>query len=220
MIAYYHKYYSEYGVAAVCVDDEFMAEDTRIMGKKIVPLSKAVDIHTRGRMMIIAPLDGERIRQARESAHRKMKDIGYEFVSYISSSADICTSRKGENIAILEAYSLQPFIRIGNMVSIWSNGHVEHHPESEVNVTVTSIVVMSGNYGIERASFLGVGSSVEDRIGPAKVSLINSFGLAESVNKCEGDSKADWLSRDTIGLSMGIHVGEQRLAKTLGVREK
>ena len=65
---------------------------------------------------------------------------------------------------ILEGSSVQPFTKIGNNVSIWSNSHIGHHSVISDHVTITSKVVISGNCKIGENCFLGVNSSTKDGI--------------------------------------------------------
>jgi len=112
------------------------------------------------------------MNKLREEVYFEIKSKGYRFISYISSKATLFDNPIGENCFILEDNTIQPFTTIGNNVVLWSGNHIGHHSEIKDHVSFTSHVVMSGHCVIERYCFLGVNSTLRDRIILAEGTLV------------------------------------------------
>ena len=68
-----------------------------------------------------------KMNKLRAEKYYQAKQLGYELVSYISSRCSFLTEYPvGENCAILEDNTIQPFVRIGNNVTLWSGNHIGH----------------------------------------------------------------------------------------------
>src|SRR6185295_3003897 len=65
------------------------------------------------------------LRQAKCEAARAK---GYALASYVSPRATVFGNVvSGWNCFILEDNTVQPFVRIGNGVTLWSGNHIGHH---------------------------------------------------------------------------------------------
>jgi UDP-3-O-[3-hydroxymyristoyl] glucosamine N-acyltransferase len=121
----------------------------------------------------------------RKKVYYRIKEIGYDFISYISTRANVYTDRIGDNVIILEGNTLQPFVQIGSNVSIWSNNHLGHHSTIESHATITSHVVISGNCKIGENCFLGVNSSIADHVRLGNYTFVGA-GTTVTKNTTEG----------------------------------
>ena len=70
----------------------------------------------------------------------------------------------GENCFILEDNTIQPFVRIGHNITLWSGNHIGHHSTIEDHCFIASQVVISGGVEIKEACFLGVNATLRDHI--------------------------------------------------------
>ena len=119
--------------------------------------------------------------QIRKKKYDLGKQMGYRFISYISSKATVWQPELiGENCFIFEDNTIQPFVRIGDNVVMWSGNHIGHHSQIGSHVFVTSHVVISGHVTIEPYTFLGVNSAVRDGITIAEGTLV---GMGAVINK-------------------------------------
>jgi sugar O-acyltransferase (sialic acid O-acetyltransferase NeuD family) len=115
-----------------------------------------------------------------KSARKKylaVKALGYEMVSYISSRASVLTKDIGENCFILEDNTVQPFVRIGNNVTIWSGNHVGHHSRIEDHCFLASHIVVSGRVTIGESCFLGVNATLRDHVTIGEKCIIGAGAL-------------------------------------------
>lgn len=101
--------------------------------------------------------------RARLAAEAKVK--GFRLASYVSSRAFVWRNVElGENCFVFEDNTVQPFVRIGNNVVLWSGNHIGHHSVVRDNCFVSSHVVISGYCDIGENSFLGVNSTIANNV--------------------------------------------------------
>jgi UDP-3-O-[3-hydroxymyristoyl] glucosamine N-acyltransferase len=70
----------------------------------------------------------------------------------------------GEHCFIFEANVVQPFVKIGRNVVLWSGNHIGHHSTIGDNCFVSSHVVVSGSVNVGRNCFLGVNSTFANNL--------------------------------------------------------
>ena len=113
------------------------------------------------------------MNRTRAEKFRLAKGLGYELVSYVSSRCSFLTEHPiGENCMIQEDNTIQPFVRIGNNVILWSGNHVGHDSVIEDHCFVTSHVVISGRVTVGAYSFIGVNATLRNGISIAPRTLI------------------------------------------------
>ena len=66
---------------------------------------------------------------------------------------------------------IQPFVRIGSNVILWSGNHVGHHSRIGDHCFIASHVVISGGVTIGEETFVGVNATFRDgvTVGPRNV---------------------------------------------------
>lgn len=113
--------------------------------------------------------------------------LGYTLASYVSSRATVLNEgRIGRNCFILEDNTIQPFVRIGDNVTLWSGNHIGHHSTIEDHVFVASHVVVSGGVTIGEASFIGVNATIRDHVTIGPRCVIGSGALILQDAEVEG----------------------------------
>ena len=86
-------------------------------------------------------------------------------------------NRIGENCFIFENNVIQPYVSIGNNITIWSGNHIGHHSIIKDHTFISSHVVISGGVEIDEQVFLGVNSTIRDHIKIGKKSVIGAGSL-------------------------------------------
>ena len=81
---------------------------------------------------------------------------------------------------IFENQTIQPFVKIGNDVIIWSGNHIGHHSSIGDHCFISSHVVISGGAKINDYCFLGVNSTLRDGITIGSECII---GMGASIVK-------------------------------------
>ena len=176
---YYLENDSEYTVAGFSVTSEFLKTET-YKGLPVYPFEEIENICKPHSYNFFVPMTGRKMNRLREEIYCKVKAKGYKLISYISSKATVLTNSIGENCFILEDNTVQPFVRIGNNVVLWSGNHIGHHSTINDHVFFTSHVVLSGHCDVGSYSFFGVNSTIRDYTKIAEGTLV---AMSASITK-------------------------------------
>jgi sugar O-acyltransferase (sialic acid O-acetyltransferase NeuD family) len=174
---FYFRRDSPHEVVAFAVDREYRTDerfldlplvDFEHVGEKFPPSSYKMFI-------AVSYADMNRVRAAK---YRQAKSWGYELVSYISSRCSWLTEHPaGDNCFILEDNTVQPFVKIGCNVTLWSGNHIGHDSVIGDHCFITSHVVVSGNVRIGDSCFIGVNATLRNSITVGPETLIGAGAL-------------------------------------------
>lgn len=153
---------SEHQVVAFTVDDAFVKAD-QFRGLPIVPFSEMGKRYPPEVFDMHVALSYAKLNRLRQEKYEQAKAAGYALASYVCSKSatwpDLCI---GDNCFILENQTIQPSVRIGNNVMIWSGNHLGHGTQIGDHTYIASHVVISGHCTIGQRSFFGVNSTLRD----------------------------------------------------------
>lgn len=161
---YYLETDSEHSVSAFCVNKEFLPEKKDFKGLPIVAFEDIEKLYPVSEYKFFAPMAPQKMNRLREKVYSEIKDKGYDCISYISSKATTFDNEIGDNCFILENNTIQPFVKIGNNVVLWSGNHIGHHSIIEDHVMFTSQVVLSGHCTVKKYSTIGVNATIRDGV--------------------------------------------------------
>lgn len=160
---FYLRHDSEHEVVAFTVDREFLGDSTEFEGKPVVAFEDLETTYPPDEFRFFAPMSHRAMNKHRETIFSKAKTKGYAAISYISSKATTFPGLEvGENCFILEDNTIQPFVRIGDDVVLWSGNHIGHHSSIGDHAFFTSHVVLSGHCEVGHHAFLGVNATIRD----------------------------------------------------------
>lgn len=168
---YYLTHDSDHEVIAFSLSREFLDVQS-FKDLPVIAFEDISSIYPSSEYKLFAPMTARRMNQDREKIFLQGKDMGYDFISYISSKATLFNNEIGENCFILEDNTIQPFTKIGNNVVLWSGNHIGHHGEIKDHVFFTSHVVLSGHCVVEEYCFFGVNATIRDYTKLAKGTLV------------------------------------------------
>lgn len=171
---YYFTHDSEHEVVAFTVDKEYRKSDT-FLDLPVIDFEEVVNhYHPESFRMFIA-LSYSKMNKIRAEKYFKAKELGYDLVSYISSKCSFLTANPiGENCFILEDNTIQPFVKIGNNVTLWSGNHIGHDSVIENHCFIASHVVVSGHCHIHQYCFIGVNATLRNSLIIAPETLIGA----------------------------------------------
>jgi sugar O-acyltransferase (sialic acid O-acetyltransferase NeuD family) len=177
---------SDHEVIAFTVTEEYLPSHPVFEGKPVVPFEELERHYSPGDYHLFAPMSPQGMNRTREATYRQAIERGYRFVSYVSSRATVFAGTPiGENCFILEDNTIQPFVRIGNNVILWSGNHIGHHSVIEDHVMFTSHVVLSGHCTVEPFCFLGVNATIRDQLRLGEGTLV-------AMGACVGRNTEPW----------------------------
>lgn len=161
---YYFTQDSSYNVVAFTVDASHRTMPD-FLGLPVVSFEE-IETHfsAKTNRMFIA-ISYAQTNRLRASKYFAAKALGYSLVNYVSSHATCLTQFPiGDNCFILEDNTIQPYVRIGNNVTLWSGNHIGHDSIIHDHCFISSHVVVSGHCEVGAYSFLGVNSTIHHSI--------------------------------------------------------
>ncbi len=174
IVAYYFETDSNHEVVAFTVDRDYLTTAT-YEGRPVVPFEE-VENHfppSKHHMFIaLSYADMNRLR-ARKFVQAKAK--GYQLISYVSSRCTYLSKfPPGENCLIFEDNTIQPFVRIGDNVVLWSGNHIGHHSIIHPHNFISSHVVVSGRCEVGSYCFIGVNATLGHGVQVGEGALIGA----------------------------------------------
>ena len=162
-IAYeYFTYDSDYEVAGFTVEQEYLKVDTKFR-LPVVPFETVEFAFPPIQHDIFIAIVYTQLNRLRTRLLNEAKSKGYKPASYISSRAFVWRNVDiGEHCFILEDNTVQPFVKIGNNVVMWSGNHIGHHSIIGDNCFISSHVVVSGSVTVGNNCFLGVNATINN----------------------------------------------------------
>ncbi len=161
---FYFNSDSDYEVAAFTVDAEFRKDD-HFCRKPVVAFEQVATAYPPDQFDFFVALSYAKLNAVRKQKYLAAKTLGYRLVSYVSSRASVLNAgRIGDNCFILEDNTIQPFVTIGNNVSLWSGNHIGHHSVIKDHCFLASHIVVSGGVEIGEQCFIGVNATLRDHI--------------------------------------------------------
>ena len=177
---YYFTKDSPHRVAAFTVDAAFR-RDSEFLGLPVVDFETVYTHYPPDRFVMFIAMSYAGMNQVRAGKYRAAQEYGYTLVSYVSSRCSQLTEMPiGQNCFILEDNTIQPFVTIGNDVTLWSGNHIGHHSTIRDHCFITSHVVVSGHVDVGEYSFIGVNATIRNGVRIAPRTLI---GAAASIMK-------------------------------------
>jgi len=174
---YYFSNDSEYEVVAFTVDRDYLDEQ----GVDELPVIAFEDLNESyppEEVELFIALSYSKLNQVRKDRYCSAKERGYKLASYVSSKATVLNQNQiGDNCFILEDNTIQPFVSIGNNVTLWSGNHIGHHSTVGDHTFISSHVVVSGGVKIGKQCFIGVNATLRDHIDVGDKVIIGAGAL-------------------------------------------
>lgn len=182
---YYFTHDSEHEVVAFTVDGEYRRAD-EFLGLPLVDFAGVPDLYPPDRFEMFVALSYTRMNQVRAAKYEQAKRLGYRLASYVSSRCTFLTDQPvGDNCFVLEDNTIQPMVRIGNDVTLWSGNHIGHDAVIDDHCFIASHVVISGHVHVCSYCFIGVNATLRNSITIAPHTLIGG-GAAIMADTVEG----------------------------------
>ena len=168
------------------VDGSYLKE-TSFKGLPVVAFEEAATTFPPALHQGFVALSYARVNALRAAKCTAFEESGYALASYVSSRATVFDGfAPGPNAFILEDNTIQPFVRVGRNVTMWSGNHIGHHSVIEDDVFITSHVVVSGGVRVGRRSFLGVNATLRNHITVGERCVIGAGALLLNDAEPEG----------------------------------
>lgn len=176
-------------IACFTVHGNYIKE-SNLCGLPVVPFEDIVNSHPPCQYDFIAPLYASEMNRFKERIYLKAKSLGYNIISYISSKAMIWNCSVGENCFIFEGCNIQPFVKIGNNILIWSYTHIGHHSVVNDHVFMSGHAAIAGHNVINSYCFIGSNCTTKEFISIPEGTFI---GQDASVTKSPHKPWSVWV---------------------------
>ncbi|MBY0501131.1 MAG: acetyltransferase [Alphaproteobacteria bacterium] len=174
---FYFTHDSDLEVVGFTLDSSYL-QTSRFLGLPCMPFETVQDDFPPNEYGLFIALSYAQLNTLRTQKYMEAKAKGYKLVNYISSKATIWPKLEGqENCFILEDNTIQPFVTIGNNVTLWSGNHIGHHATIGDNCFISSHVVISGDVKVGRNCFIGVNSTIRNGISIGDYNVIGASSL-------------------------------------------
>jgi sugar O-acyltransferase (sialic acid O-acetyltransferase NeuD family) len=177
VIQYYIDHESDRRVAAFTVDASYVKESQH-MGRPVVAFEEVTSAFPPSEydMYVAVSFRGLNKHRAEKVAQATLK--GYELIGHISPRAVVWSGFVlHPNTFIMENNVIQPYVRVGRDVIMWSGNHVGHHTSIEDHCFIASQAVISGAVVIGESSFIGVNATIRDNVKLGKRNVIGAGAL-------------------------------------------
>lgn len=177
VIHFYLKHDSPYEVVAFTVDRQYLKEP-RFHGLPVVPFDEVTRHYPPDQYRMFVALSYKSVNRIRAQKYGEAKEKGYRLITYVNSKAVTWPGLKiGDNCFVFESNVIQPFVEIGNNVTLWSGNHIGHHAKIKDHCFLASHVVVSGAVIIEPFSFIGVNATLRDHVTIGQECVIGAGAL-------------------------------------------
>ena len=161
---YYFTTDSDHEVVAFSVDENHI-QGTTFCNLPVVPFGQVTEQYSSKEHSFFVALSYSKLNALRKEKYLAAKALGYQIASFVSSKATVLNNGQiGENCFIFEDNTIQPFVTIGNNVTLWSGNHIGHHSTIKDHTFIASHVVVSGGVKIGEQCFIGVNATLRDHI--------------------------------------------------------
>lgn len=183
---YYFSNDSTFEVVAFSIDASYVKEPV-FCGLPVITFEQISEIYPPIDNDFFVALSYSKLNSIRKEKYLAAKEKGYKLVNFISSKATVLNEGKiGENCFILEDNTIQPFVTIGNNVTLWSGNHIGHHSIIKDHTFIASHVVISGGVEVGEQCFIGVNATLRDHIQVGDRCVIGAGALLLTNAEAEG----------------------------------
>ena len=183
---FYFTHDTEHEVVAFTLDAEYLT-GTECLGLPLVDFAKAPTNFPSSQYELFVAIGYSAVNAGRAKKYFEAKALGYRLASYVSSKCSYLSDwPPGDNCFILEDNTVQPFVKIGSNVTLWSGNHIGHDSVIEDHVFMASHIVVSGHCRIGKYSFLGVNATLRNGIVIAPRTVVGAGALIMKDTR-EGD---------------------------------
>jgi sugar O-acyltransferase (sialic acid O-acetyltransferase NeuD family) len=168
---------SPYEVVGFTVDEAYLTTP-ELEGLQIIPFERLAETYPPTTHSLFVAIGFSGVNSLRAEVYARCKAQGYQLISYVSSKAAVWGELEhGDNCFVFEENVLQPNVRLGSDVILWSGNHIGHDSTIGDHCFLASHVVVSGNVHIGESCFIGVNATLRDGITVGSRCVIGAGAL-------------------------------------------
>lgn len=122
---------------------------------------------------LLIAIGPNKVNTVRERLYFEAKNLGYNFITYISPRANVWDSNIiGENSFIFDGCVVEPGVIIGCNTVLWSGTVVAHHSTIGDHCFLAPSVAVSGKITIKNNCFIGINATIRDHVTIAEYCIV------------------------------------------------
>lgn len=170
------KVANDYNVVGFTCDDEFYSDDN-FLGHKVYRLADIKKVFSVTSTKIIS-LGSYGSARSRHNSYLNVKQMGFQFINFISKNANVKDDLIiGENNVVFGGVYLDYFGEIGNNNIIRPNTYIGHNFKIGDGNYIAPSCNIAGYVAINNLAFIGIGTTVIERINIAAETIIGAASL-------------------------------------------
>lgn len=174
MAHFYITHDTSHQIVAFTVHEKFVDKE-KFLGLPVVPFETIEKKYPPNKFVMFIAVGYQKMNKPRAKIFHEAKNKGYDLLTYVNSKVTKWEKLDiGENCFIFENNVIQPFVKIGNNVIMWSGNHIGHGTQIGDHCYISSHVVISGFVKIKPYCFFGVNSTIRDSITIEKECVIGA----------------------------------------------
>jgi sugar O-acyltransferase (sialic acid O-acetyltransferase NeuD family) len=143
------------------------------LARPVVAFEGVQDAYPPGEHAMFVAVGYRERNRLRSRFHGEAKARGYELVSYVSSRAlHWDPASVGDNCAVFEGATVEPFATLGDDVVLWAGAHVGHHSTVADHCFLAPCAVLAGFVSAGERVFVGVNATVRDGVSLGEGALV------------------------------------------------
>jgi sugar O-acyltransferase (sialic acid O-acetyltransferase NeuD family) len=155
---------------------EFKDRD-QYLGRPVIPFESLQAMHPPESHELFVAISYNKLNSIRARRVADARACGYSLISYVSTKAITWPQFScGENCFILEMNFIQPFVKIGNNVTLWGGNRIGHHSTIEDDCYLAA-ATLGGKAVIGQGSFVGANATIRDGVRVGKRCVVGAGAL-------------------------------------------
>jgi sugar O-acyltransferase (sialic acid O-acetyltransferase NeuD family) len=188
---------SEHEVVSFKVNKEYLEQD-ELCGLPVVPFEEITRLYPPEEYKMFIAVGYARRNQIRAQLYNSVRELGYELISYVHSSAINQSSMPiGDNCFIAENVVIVPFASFGNNVVIWTSSTLAHHSRVGDHCFISHHAAISGHVKVGDYCFIGANAAIRDGISIAESCVIGAGATILEDTKANGVYKSQSTPEDS-----------------------
>jgi sugar O-acyltransferase (sialic acid O-acetyltransferase NeuD family) len=144
----------------------------------VVPFEELEDTHSPISHELFVAMSFRQVNKLREAKVSEAEAKGYALATNDSPRASVWRGFVAEpNTVIMENNVIQPHVKVGRNVIMWSGNHIGHHSTIEDHCFIASHAVISGSVRVGAGTFVGVNATVRDNVTIGKRNVLGAGTL-------------------------------------------
>jgi len=175
LVHYFLNNDSDYRVKAFTIHSEYIKKST-YLNLPVVSFENITNTYPPNQYDMFVAIGAQERNEHRERIYNEAKAKGYKLISYISSKAQYWPDLKcGDNVFIIQATSIEPFVEIGNNVALIGT-KIGQNVKIEDNCFISTATIGS-DVNVAKNAFIGINALINPYIKVGTKAIVGAGSI-------------------------------------------